>query len=134
MRSRRSGSTALPALFAAALAAAVSNGVSAQTFNLETRPYDERLLRLSEVLGAIHFLRELCGGNDGMIWRDRMTELMSAEGSTPQRRARLTRAFNTGYRSYSRTYSTCTPSAQTAINRFLAEGTEIADALAKSAP
>lgn len=124
----------MPALLTAVLVASAPASVSAQTFNLETRPYDERLMRLSEVLGAIHFLRELCGGNDGMLWRDRMTELMSAEGATPQRRARLTRAFNTGYRSYSRTYSTCTPSAQTAINRFLAEGTEIADALVKSVP
>ena len=48
-------------------------------------------------------------------WRDRMKELMDAEGSTALRRAKLTRSFNNGYRSYSRTYNSCTPSAQTAI-------------------
>lgn len=100
----------------------------------ETKPYDDRLLRLSEVLGAVHFLRELCGNNDGMLWRDRMQELINAEGASPTRRLKLTRAFNTGYRSYSRTYATCTPSAQTAIARFLAEGSEIADNLVKSVP
>lgn len=100
----------------------------------DTRPYDERLMRLSEILGAVHYLRELCGANDGQAWRDRMKELMDAEGSTALRRAKLTRSFNNGYRSYSRTYNSCTPSAQTAIARFLAEGAEIADGLIKSVP
>src|SRR5262245_7296855 len=100
----------------------------------ENRPYDDKLLRLSEILGAVHYLRELCGANDGQLWRDRMKELMDAEGSSALRRAKLTRSFNNGYRSYSRTYNNCTPSAQTAINRFLAEGAEIADGLMKSVP
>jgi len=100
----------------------------------DTRPYDERLMRLSEILGAVHYLRELCGANDGQAWRERMKELMDAEGSTALRRAKLTRSFNNGYRSYSRTYNNCTASAQTAINRFLTEGADIADALMKSVP
>ena len=111
------------------------NGLHAQVPPAgETKPYDDRLLRLSEVLGAVHFLRELCGNNDGMLWRDRMQELINAEGASPTRRLKLTRAFNTGYRSYSRTYATCTPSAQTAIARFLAEGSEIAENLVKTVP
>jgi uncharacterized protein (TIGR02301 family) len=100
----------------------------------DSKPYDERLMRLSEVLGAVHYLRELCGANDGQLWRERMRELMEAEGSSALRRAKLTRSFNNGYRSYSRTYNTCTPSAQTAITRFLAEGADIADGLTKSVP
>lgn len=98
------------------------------------KPYDERLMRLSEILGAVHYLRELCGANDGQTWRERMLELMEAEGSSALRRARLTRSFNNGYRSYARTYATCTGSAQTAITRFLAEGADLADAMMKSTP
>ena len=64
----------------------------------------------------------------------RAKELMDTEGSSALRRAKLTRSFNNGYRSYSRTYNSCTPSAQTAISRFLTEGAEIADALMKSVP
>jgi|SRR6516164_5396402 len=100
----------------------------------DTKPYDDRLMRLSEVLGAVHYLRELCGANDGQIWRERMRELMDAEGSSALRRAKLTHSFNNGYRSYSRTYNSCTASAQTAIARFLAEGADIAEALTKSVP
>lgn len=116
-----------------AMAVTVS-GVSAQGTSGETRPYDDKLLRLCEILGAVHYLRELCGANDGQLWRDRMKELMDSEGSSALRRAKLTRSFNNGYRSYSRTYNTCSSSAQTAINRFLAEGAEVATGLVKSAP
>jgi uncharacterized protein (TIGR02301 family) len=100
----------------------------------ENRPYDDKLLRLSEILGAVHYLRELCGNNDGQLWRDRMKDLINAEGSSALRRAKLTRSFNDGYRSYSRTYYSCTASAQTAIARFLTEGAEIADTLVKTVP
>ena len=118
------------------LSVATVSGAAAQSAIVtpDTRPYDERLMRLSEILGAVHYLRELCGSSDGQAWRDRMKELMDAEGSTALRRAKLTRSFNNGYRSYSRTYNSCTSSAQTAITRFLSEGAEIADALLKSAP
>lgn len=118
----------------ALLAAALAGTAWAQGPATDTKPYDDKLMRLSEILGAVHYLRELCGANDGQAWRDRMRELMDTEGSSALRRARLTRSFNNGYRAYSRTYSACSPSAQTAITRFLAEGAEIAETLAKTAP
>jgi uncharacterized protein (TIGR02301 family) len=128
---------ALPAALAAlamAVVVAATGPAWAQGAASDTKPYDDRLMRLSEILGAVHYLRELCGGNDGQQWRDRMRELMDTEGSSALRRARLTRSFNNGYRAYSRTYSACSQSAQTAINRFLTEGAEIAETLAKTAP
>lgn len=100
----------------------------------DNKPYDEKLFRLSEILGAVHYLRELCGADEGQLWRERMSDLLKSEGSSALRRARLTRSFNKGYRSYSRTYNTCSPSAQSAINRFLAEGAQLADTLVKTVP
>lgn len=100
----------------------------------DLKPYDDKLMRLSEILGAVHYLRELCGANEGQYWRERMRELTEAEGSTALRRAKLARAFNQGYRSYSRTYNTCSPSAQTAITRFLTEGTELSEGMVKAYP
>lgn len=100
----------------------------------ETKPYDDKLMRLSEILGAVHYLRELCGADEGQLWRDRMRDLMEAEGTTALRRARLTRSFNKGYLGYSRTYRTCTPSAETAVKRFLAEATELATELVRNVP
>ncbi|MEQ1714846.1 MAG: TIGR02301 family protein [Hyphomicrobium sp.] len=130
----------LPSIAAAALkgvvaAALLAAQVAAPPASAaEGKPYDDKLMRLSEVLGAIHYLRELCGANEGQYWRDRMRELMDAEGSSTLRRARLTRAFNQGYRSYSRTYNTCSPSAQTAVTRFIAEGAQLSDGVVKSFP
>jgi uncharacterized protein (TIGR02301 family) len=124
-------------LLGAMLVTAASGAGAAAQGNIiapDSKPYDDRLLRLSEILGAVHYLRELCGASDGQAWRERMKELMDAEASTALRRAKLTRSFNNGYRSYSRTYNSCTPSAQTAISRFLAEGAEIAETLIKSVP
>jgi uncharacterized protein (TIGR02301 family) len=119
------------------LPALVLNGATpahAQQAPSDTKPYDDRLSRLAEILGSVHFLRELCGANDGQFWRVRMQALIDAEGSTALRRVRLTRSFNTGYNNYSRTYNACTASAQQAIARFLTEGAEIADQLVKTVP
>jgi uncharacterized protein (TIGR02301 family) len=104
--------------------------VSAQ----ENKPYDEQLMRLAEILGAVHYLRELCSASDGQMWRQHMRTLIDAESSNALRKARITRSFNDGYRSYSRTYTTCTPSAQTAIDRFMQEGVEISEGLVARAP
>jgi uncharacterized protein (TIGR02301 family) len=128
---RRNLASPLLASIALALWAAVP---PAQAASPDNKPYDERLFRLSEILGAVHYLRELCGADEGQVWRQRMGELLQAEGSSALRRARLTRSFNKGYRGYSRTYNTCSPSAQTAINRFLTEGAQIADGLVRSVP
>jgi uncharacterized protein (TIGR02301 family) len=100
----------------------------------DAKPYDDQLMRLAEILGAVHYLRELCSANDGQLWRDHMQTLINAETPSVQRKARIARSFNQGYRSYSRTYTTCTPSAQTAIGRFMSEGAEISDNLADKAP
>lgn len=127
-RSRRLA--AVTSLALVLLARALPSGCVAAA---DTRPYDEKLLRLAEIMGAVHYLRELCSANDGQIWRQRMQDLIEREGTSALRKATLTRSFNQGYRSYARTYASCTPSAQSAITRFLAEGAGIADDLAKTA-
>ena len=119
-------------LMAACLAALTLH--ASHAISADTKPYDDKLMRLSEILGAVHYLRELCGSGDDQTWRKQMKDLMDAEGSSALRRASLTRRFNQGYRSYSRTYNTCTPSAKTASDRFLVEGTELAEGLLKSVP
>ena len=131
--SRGAGHAWLPALRALVVCAA---SIAALPLNAaqDSKPYDDRLYRLSEILGAVHYLRELCGAEEGQQWRERMAELLQAEGSSALRKAKLTRSFNKGYQSYSRTYNTCSPSAQNAINRFLAEGAQIADGRVKSVP
>lgn len=106
----------------------------AQAQSADTKPYDDRLMRLGEIVGALHYLRELCGAGEGQYWRERMQEIIAAEGTTALRKARLTRSFNQGYRSYSRTYNVCSPSAELAIKRFVIEGADISDRLLAANP
>ena len=120
-------------LLAAALVIAVVAvpSAQAQTASLDNRPYDPQLLRLSEILGAIHYLRELCGADEGQLWRNQMREIVRNEGTTAIRRAKLAKSFNKGYRGYRRTYRTCNESALVAIDRFMEEGVELAALLVK---
>lgn len=100
-------------------------------FNLDDRPYDDKLVRLSEILGAIHYLRELCGAKEGQVWRDQMKEIIDSEGTTVIRRAKLVKGFNKGYRGYRRTYRSCTEPAKIAIDRFMEEGAALSDLILK---
>lgn len=117
----------LPAVIVAFLVAAPA-GSYAQV-GVDDRPYDPQLLRLSEVLGAIHYLRELCGAEEGQLWRQQMKEILRSEGTTAIRRAKLVKGFNKGYRGYRRTYRSCNKSAKVAIDRFMEEGADLTAAL-----
>ena len=93
-------------------------------------PYEKELLRFSEVIGSLSFLRGLCGAPDASEWPKRMQALLEAEGTTQGRRERLAGAYNRGYRGYALTYRTCTSSAGEATARFLAEGDRLSRSLA----
>jgi uncharacterized protein (TIGR02301 family) len=88
-------------------------------------PFDGELMRLAEILGALHYLRPLCGADEGNKWRDQMTALLDAEAQSGDRRNRLVANFNNGYRSFQRIYRTCTPAANLSVRRYLDEGAKI---------
>ena len=87
-------------------------------------PFESRLLRLSEILGSLHYLRNLCGETSNQ-WREEMETLLRTENPEPALRARFVSSFNNGYRSFAAGYSTCTESAYTAISRYMKEGEEL---------
>lgn len=89
-------------------------------------PYDPKLMRLAEILGSVSYLRNLCKGSESE-WRDLMGELLGEDtANEPQRAARLTAAFNRGYRSFAATYVKCTPQAIAAEEAYRAEGATLA--------
>jgi len=89
-------------------------------------PFQADLERLSEVLGALHYLRAICGSNEGPKWRNEMQALVDSEAPSGDRRSRMIANFNRGYRGFQQTYRTCTPAADLAIRRYLEEGAKIA--------
>jgi len=88
-------------------------------------PYQADLQRLAEILGALHYLRGLCGANEGQTWRNEMQSLIDAEAPPGERRDRLVASFNRGFRGFQQTYRSCTPAADLAIRRYLDEGARI---------
>lgn len=111
------------AALAAALAFASAGGPArAQA----AAPFDGSLQRLAEILGALHYLRNICGANEGQKWRDEMQSLVNAEAPSGDRRLRMIASFNRGYRGYQQSYRTCTPAAELVIRRYLEEGSKIA--------
>jgi uncharacterized protein (TIGR02301 family) len=87
--------------------------------------FEPGLMRHSEVLGSLAFLRRLCD-TDGDAWRGEMEHLLKTEQPDEARRARLVASFNRGYRSFEASYSNCTPAAREAIRRYLDEGEKLA--------
>ncbi len=110
--------SACVALFVAATPARAIEGGQA--------PFDGDLRRLSEILGALHYLRAICGANEGQKWRNEMQALIEAEAASGPRRAYMIASFNRGYRVFQQTYRTCTPAAGLAVRRYLEEGSKIA--------
>jgi uncharacterized protein (TIGR02301 family) len=89
-------------------------------------PFDPGLARLSEILGSLHYLRGLCGANEGNKWRAEMQSLLDAEAPTGERRSQFIAHFNKGYQVFQQSYRTCTPAADLVIRRYLEEGSKIA--------
>ena len=89
-------------------------------------PYDANLQRLAEILGALHYLRGVCGANEGQKWRNQMQALVDAEAPSGDRRTRMVASFNRGFRIFQQSYRTCTPAADLVIRRYLDEGSKIA--------
>lgn len=106
------------------LGLAILAGVSARPVAAAEAPFEPGLMRLAEVLGSLHFLRNLCG-EKGDQWRGEMEKLLESENPDPERRARFIAAFNRGYRSFGSTYTQCTSSASEAINRYMKEGEKL---------
>jgi uncharacterized protein (TIGR02301 family) len=89
-------------------------------------PYDRDLQRLAEILGSLHFLRGICGSNEGQKWRNEAQTLIDTEAPTGERHDQMIASFNRGYRAFEQSYRACTPAADFAIRRYLAEGARIA--------
>lgn len=98
---------------------------AAQTTQGGAPPYEGDLLRLAEILGALHYLRPLCGAAEATRWRDEMQGLVDVEAPSGDRRGQLIAAFNNGYESYRQVYRSCTPSAELASQRYLETGAKL---------
>ncbi|MET3589460.1 uncharacterized protein (TIGR02301 family) [Bartonella silvatica] len=91
------------------------------TFAQQQPPYEEKLLRLAEILGSLHYLQNLCSMPTNQ-WYDYMQALIESEQPNPERRAYFYEAFNEAYRAFSANYHRCTQTAIEANRRYIKEG------------
>lgn len=112
-------------LLALAVLAAACAPASAQSAR-----YERNLLRLSEILGSMHYLQQMCGAFDDDTWRRQMVSLMQVEKVEGEREAHLIARFNRGYRKYKDWFSSCTDGARAEIDRHTREGSELTTWLA----
>jgi uncharacterized protein (TIGR02301 family) len=115
----------MPKLFLAALLLISACNLGPARAQDAAAPFDGDLQRLAEILGTMHYLRGICGTNDGPKWRNQMQALIDAETPSGDRRARMIAGFNRGYNGFQQTYRTCTPAALVAIRRYIDEGSKI---------
>jgi uncharacterized protein (TIGR02301 family) len=97
-----------------------------QTAKNGPAPFDHDLQRLAEILGSLHFLRGICGANEGQKWRNEAQVLIDTEAPSGERHELMIASFNRGYRAFQQSYRACTPAADFAIRRYLTEGAKIA--------
>ncbi len=91
--------------------------------------YERDLTRLSEVLGALSVLRDVCA-QDGEAIRTRMQALLDAEAPPGPRRERLAGAYNKAARGYGLTHVRCSETSRAAMERFLTEAAALTRAIA----
>ena len=115
----------MPKAFLAALMIAATLGLGSARAQDAAAPFDGDLARLAEILGTLHYLRGICGNNEGAKWRNEMQALVDAETPSGDRRTRMIASFNRGYAGFQQTYRTCTPAAGIAIRRYIEEGSKI---------
>lgn len=77
-------------------------------------PQEKPLADLSEIIGALSFLTQLCSpGSSSNPWRVRMEGLVESEGENSGLREKMMGAYNRGFSEYATSYRQCTDSART---------------------
>ncbi|MDF1607754.1 TIGR02301 family protein [Hoeflea sp. YIM 152468] len=90
--------------------------------DLPPPPYEERLLRLAEIIGSIQYLRNLCNPDGETGWRESMQALLDSEtAGEERRREQLTAGYNRGFRTFASVYTDCTAAALVAEERYRRE-------------
>ncbi|MBX3505754.1 MAG: TIGR02301 family protein [Parvibaculum sp.] len=94
--------------------------------------FPPKAVQLAEILGAVHHIRDICGANEGQLWRNKMIEMIAVLGPTEAERQRLVKHFNDSYYRYRNAYPKCTATAAGQSDKLMQDGQKIAEELAAS--
>lgn len=94
--------------------------------------FPPKTIQLAEILGAVHHLRDVCGANEGQLWRNKMIEMIAVLQPKEADRQRLVKHFNDSFYRYRNAYPRCTATAATQSDKLMQDGQRIAEELAAS--
>ena len=95
-----------------------------------TPPYEDRLHRVAELVGSLHYITNLCGTAKNDQFRIKMQEFIEAETlNEPLRRKLLISKYNKGYRAFASVYTSCTDSAKLVETNYRTEGKALIEEL-----
>lgn len=94
---------------------------------LPANPQEKPLVDLSEIIGSLAFLTQVCSPTTSPNpWRVRMETLLDTEGENSGVREKMTGAYNHGFADYSITYRQCTEAARTARRVLVRDAARLA--------
>lgn len=122
-----------PSLFTLSMSQESTEPPQDTSVSRDTPPYEDRLHRIAELAGSMHYLSNLCKTSENNSFRLRMQEIIDAEtASEPTRRKQLIAKYNMGYRAFSSVYTNCTDAARFIEGNYRKEGQKlIGDLLAR---
>lgn len=102
----------------------------------ETPPYEGDILKLSELMGSVAFLADLCPdmhdpAQNGEMWRQKAQSLLDTQAKSDILKALMAGAYNRGYQDYEVNYNACTDVARTGFSRDLSAINHLASALTR---
>lgn len=115
-----------PSLFAPSMSQESAEQQQDTYITKDKPPYEDRLHRVAELAGSMHYLSELCKTSENNSFRLRMQEIIEAETtSEPARRKQLIAKYNMGYRAFSSVYTSCTDAARLIEGNYRIEGQKL---------
>lgn len=91
---------------------------------------NDGLMRLAEILGSVHHLRDVCGANDGLLWRNKMIDMMNVAKLDPKQRKAMISHFNDAFYDARTRFPQCTSDAANRANALFDEAHRLAERLA----
>lgn len=89
--------------------------------------YQGQLLRMADILGALHHLRGSCIDGETQIWREEMMELIRLESPSPERKDELITRFNNAYAAARRDFAQCNRTTSKYAQKLADEGSHLTE-------
>ena len=103
--------------------------LSAQSLSASSQ---SRLLKLAEILGAVHHLRGICVAEETQTWRQSMIRLIETQDAPEWLADQMIDRFNQGYYREQSNYPVCDAASERRAVRLANEGARLAKSLSRS--